>query len=237
MAGRLALVGSGEYLPVLSEVEDWLFADNARVYVQLATAAAPEGDDRLGYWHDLGHQAAERVGADQVIVDIRTRDDANDERWIPLIESAGLIYLSGGNPTFLAQTLRGTPAWDAIRRTWERGAGLAGCSAGAMVMGGSIQHFRRPGASPVEGLGVVPDARILPHFDRYTRWLPDMALRPFVSHGGTVLGIDEDTALVAADPGDGTAWSFNVRGRQDAYLVTRDGAQSVRDGIDLVVHA
>ena len=41
MAGRLALVGSGEYLPVLSEVEDWLFADNPRVYVQLATAAAP----------------------------------------------------------------------------------------------------------------------------------------------------------------------------------------------------
>ena len=57
MAGRLALVGSGEYLPVLSEVEDWLFADNDRVYVQLATASAPEGDARLGYWHDLGRKA------------------------------------------------------------------------------------------------------------------------------------------------------------------------------------
>lgn len=49
MAGRLALVGSGEYLPVLSEVEDWLFADNPRVYVQLATAAAPEGDGSLAH--------------------------------------------------------------------------------------------------------------------------------------------------------------------------------------------
>jgi len=237
MAGRLALVGSGEYLPVLSDVEDWLFAGNERIYVQLATAAAPEGDGSLAHWHDLGRQAAERLGAEQVIVDIRTREDAMDARWVPLIERAGLIYLSGGNPTFLAKTLRDTPAWEAIRRTWLRGAGLAGCSAGAMVMGGSIQHFRRPGAAPFEGLGVVPDARILPHFDRYTRWLPDMALRPFVSHGGTVLGIDEDTALVGEDPGETGSWSFSVRGRQDAYVVTRDGAHSVRDGIDLVVHA
>ena len=228
---------------MLSEVEDWLFADNDRVYVQLATAAAPEGDASLAYWHDLGRQAAERLGAEQVVIDIRTREDAMDERWVPLIERAGLVYLSGGNPTFLAKTLRDTPAWAAIRSTWQRGAGLAGCSAGAMVMGGSIQHFRRPGAAPVEGLAVVPDARILPHFDRYTRWLPDMALRPFVSHGGTVLGIDEDTALVAQDPGESASvgpdrpWSFSVRGRQDAYVVTREGVHPVGDGIELVVHS
>ena len=78
MAGRLALVGSGEYLPVLADVEDWLFADNARVYVQLATAAAPEGDKSLAHWHDLGRQAAERLGAEQVVIDIRTREDAMD---------------------------------------------------------------------------------------------------------------------------------------------------------------
>ena len=119
MAGRLALVGSGEYLPVLSEVEDWLFADNDRVYVQLATAAAPEGDRSLAHWHDLGRQAAERLGAEQVVIDIRTREDAMDDRWVPLIERARLVYLSGGNPTFLAKTLRGTAAWEAIRRTIE----------------------------------------------------------------------------------------------------------------------
>ena len=235
MAGRLALVGSGEYLPVLSDVEEWLFADNERIYVQLATAAAPEGDARLAYWHDLGRQAAQRLGASQVIIDIRTRDDALDPRWVPLIENAGLVYLSGGNPTYLCDVLRDTPAWDAIQRAWVRGAGLAGCSAGAMVMGGSIQHFRRPGAAPVAGLAVVPDARVLPHFDRYTRWLPNMALRPFVSRGGTVIGIDEDTALVAEDPGGAAEWPFTVRGRQGAYVVTREGAESVGASIDLVV--
>ena len=237
MAGRLALVGSGEYLPVLSEVEDWLFADNPRVYVQLATAAAPEGDASLAHWHDLGRQAAERLGAEQVVVDIRTREDAMDPRWVPLIERAGLVYLSGGNPTFLAKTLSGTLAWDAIRATWERGAGLAGCSAGAMVMGGSIQHFRRPGAAPVAGLGVVPDVRILPHFDRYTRWLPDIALRPFAAKDATMLGIDEDTALVAEDPGTGSEWPFSVRGRQAAYVIRRDNVHQIESTVSLRVNS
>ena len=235
MAGRLALVGSGEYLPVLGEVEDWLFADNPRVYVQLATAAAPEGDARLGYWHDLGRQAAQRLGAEQVIVDIRTRDDAMDERWVPLIEGAGLIYLSGGNPTFLTETLRDTPAWAAIRRTWEAGAGLAGCSAGAMAMGGTVQHFRHPGRDPLVGLGVLPDVRVFPHFDRYTRWLPDIALRRFPAKDAILLGIDEDTALVAEDPGTGSEWSFSVRGRQAAYVIRREEVHQIEGTISLRV--
>lgn len=41
--GRLALVGSGEYLPVMQDIEAWLLEDRPRRYVQLATAAAPEG--------------------------------------------------------------------------------------------------------------------------------------------------------------------------------------------------
>ncbi len=235
MAGRIALVGSGEYLPVLTDVEDWLFADNPRVYVQLATASAPEGAERLGYWHDLGRQAADRLDAEQVVIDIRTRADAEDERWVPLIERAGLIYLSGGNPTFLTESLKGTPAWAAIRRTWERGAGLAGCSAGAMAMGGTVQHFRYPGKDPLTGLAVVPDVRVFPHFDRYTRWLPDLALRPFASRGGTMLGIDEDTALVAEDPGHEGPWTFRVEGRQNAYVIRRDDVHRIDTMIDLEV--
>jgi cyanophycinase len=235
MAGRLALVGSGEYLPVLTDVEDWLFADNPRTYVQLATAAAPEGGARLAYWHDLGRQAAQRLDAEQVVVDVRRREDAFDDRWVPLIEGAGLIYLSGGNPTFLTETLRDSPVWDAIRRTWQRGAGLAGCSAGAMAMGGTVQHFRHPGREPLRGLGVVPEVRVFPHFDRYTRWIPDIALRPFASRDATMLGIDEDTALVAEDPGDDGPWTFRVEGRQSAYVVKRDDVHRIDSTIALEV--
>jgi cyanophycinase len=235
MAGRLALVGSGEYLPVLSEVEDWLFADNPRVYVQLATAAAPEGDGRLSYWHDLGRLAAERLDAEQVVIDVRNRSDALDPTWVDAIAGAGLIYLSGGNPTFLADTLRDTPVWHAIWDRWRAGAGLAGCSAGAMVMGGSIQYFRHPGSAPAEGLAVIPEARILPHFDRYTRWLPNIALRPLGSREATVIGIDEDTALIAEDPGHDAPWTFSIAGRQSAYVINREGGRRIAEDVKLTV--
>ena len=43
-AGPLALVGSGEYLPVLEPLERALLEGRPPRYVQLATAAAPEGD-------------------------------------------------------------------------------------------------------------------------------------------------------------------------------------------------
>ena len=47
--GPLALVGSGEYLEVMAGVEGALIAGRPRRYVQIPTAAAPEGPDRLRY--------------------------------------------------------------------------------------------------------------------------------------------------------------------------------------------
>ena len=42
--GPLALVGSGEYLPVMADVERMLLAGRPPRYVQIPTAAAPEGE-------------------------------------------------------------------------------------------------------------------------------------------------------------------------------------------------
>ena len=79
MRGRLALVGSGEYLPVMHDTEAWLLEDRPRVYVQLATAASTEGEATIRHWHELGAQAAARLDAQQVIVDVRTRADADEQ--------------------------------------------------------------------------------------------------------------------------------------------------------------
>lgn len=232
--GRLALVGSGEYLPIMHEIEDWLIGDNERVYVQLATAAAPEGEDSLRRWHELGCAAAKRLDAKPIIIDVRTREDAFDDRWVNAINGAGLIYLSGGNPGYLANTLRDTPVWQAIVDAWSTGAGLGGCSAGAMAMAGCVPNFRHPRSGGTEGLGLLPTARVLPHFDRYTRWMPDFSMRPLLAEGSTVLGIDEKTALTAAPPAAGAEWEFTTRGRQLAYEVTKGGAMRI-DSIALPV--
>jgi cyanophycinase len=228
-AGRIALVGSGEYLPVMDDVERWLLEGSAAgTYVQLATAAAPEGQGVLDHWHRLGAKAAARQGVEQVVIDIRTRDDAFDERWVPLIEGARLVYLSGGNPTHLAKVLRDSPAWAAILRTWQAGAALAGCSAGAMALCGYVPDFRHPRRGGENGLGVVPDLRVLPHFDRYTKWVPDFAMRPLMSEGVTVVGIDEDTALIGeAGEEERAPWLFRSRGRQSSWRLDHDRTHRV----------
>ena len=105
--GPLALVGSGEYLAVMAGVEGALIEGRPPRYVQIPTAAAPEGADRLQYWLDLGAAQAERLGVEQVPVVVRDRDEAGSADLAALIDGAGLIYLSGGNPQFLARTLRG----------------------------------------------------------------------------------------------------------------------------------
>ena len=213
----VALVGSGEYLPVMTEIEADLIAGRAPRYVQLATAAAPEGDDSLSRWHRLGREQAERLGVQQVVVDVRTREDAESRRWAEEIAGAGLIYLSGGNPAFLAETLRGTAVWHAIVEAHEQGAALAGCSAGAMALSDwaprmrDLVHPNQP-----TGLGLVPDVRVIPHFDKMLGWMPDMLRNAFLHkpETTTLVGIDEDTALVSVGDGE-----WEVRGRQSVWVL------------------
>ena len=234
-AGRIALVGSGEYLPVMGEVEAWLLEGRPQRYVQLATAAAPEGTSSLARWHDLGATSATRLGAEQVIIDVRKRADADDPAWVDKIKGAGLIYFSGGNPSYLARTLAGTKVWSAIEREWRAGASLAGCSAGAMALAGYVPDFRHPRNGGVNGLGVVPGVRVLPHFDRYTKWMPDFAMRPLVTEGAQIIGIDEDTAFVA-EPSSTPDWTFSVRGRQSVWRIEADRRYRVNSPMRLQVN-
>ncbi len=215
MAGLLALVGSGEYLESMRDLEAHLLDGHPPRYVQLATAAHPDGPDRVAYWHDLGRQQAERLGVEQVVVPVGTREEATDPANVALVRGAGLVYLSGGDPHYLAATLRGTPLAAAIYDEWRSGASLAGCSAGAMAMTSWIPSLRHPRQGATEGLGWLPHLRVIPHFDYFERYVPDAVTRFLAGPPGTtLLGIDEETALV----GDGHAWT--VWGRQRAWVIT-----------------
>jgi len=220
----------------MHDIEEWLLHDRPARYVQLATAAAPEGDAVLARWHRLGAEAAERLGVEQVVVDVRTRADADDPGHADVIAGAGLVYLSGGNPNHLARTLHGTRVWAAIVAAWLDGASLAGCSAGAMAMGGYVPEFRHPRRGGTDGLGVIPDLRVLPHFDKYRRMIPDFALRPLVTEGKVVVGIDEDTALLSDGvPDEEGLWLFRARGRGSAWTVDQDRVHRINAPLALKV--
>jgi cyanophycinase len=229
---------------VLEDVERALLAGRPSRYVQLATAAAPEGPASLARWHALGAAAAARLGVEQVVVPVADRDGADDAANAALVQGAGLVYLSGGNPAFLTATLRGTRVWAAIVEAWRAGAALAGCSAGAMALSAGFPEFRRPWRS-CPGLGLVPALHVIPHFDRFAARLPDGALRG-MSHpgdGARLVGIDEETALVAglpdadggaADPTRaGTRWA--VLGRRSVWLLGDGRRVQVRSGDGVVL--
>ncbi len=226
MAGPVALVGSGEYLEVMAGVEAALLAGRPARYVQIPTAAAPEGDGSLARWVALGREQAARLGVEAVPVVVRDRADADDPALASLVAGAGLVYLSGGNPPYCASTLRGTRVWHAVLGAWHGGAALAGCSAGAMSLTSWVPDLRHPGRAVDPGLGVVPRVRVIPHFDRFLAWMPDLVSRYLLRApaGTAVLGVDEDTAAVW----DGAGWI--VRGRQSAWLLTRDGREQFSAG-------
>jgi cyanophycinase-like exopeptidase len=229
MPGPLALVGSGEYLPVLEDVERLLLQGRPPRFVQLATAAAPEGPASLARWHALGRASAERLGAHQVVVPVVDRISADDEELAGLVEGAGLVYLSGGDPPFLAATLRGTAVWHAVEAAWRAGAALAGCSAGAMALTAHVPDLRHPLRGAEQGLGVVPHLRVLPHFDRFAGRVPDLLLTRLVETppGVTVLGVDEDTALV------GGPYDWQVMGRQSVWVLGPHGRTEHPSGTSL----
>lgn len=211
--GPIALVGSGEYLPIMQEVEAALISGRNPKYVQIPTAAAPEGESSLHHWITLGKAQADRMGVEAVSVIAHDRNDADDPRIAEQVRGAGLIYLSGGNPAFLANTIRDTLLWREIESAWRDGAALAGCSAGAMALADHIPTLRLPTHPATSGFGLLPHIRVLPHFDKMFARLPDFMTRFMkVPDGVSVVGIDEDTAIV------GGPFEWEVKGRQSAWL-------------------
>ena len=213
--GPIALVGSGEYLPVMLEVEGALLAGRARKYVQIPTAAAPEGPGVLARWTALGAAQAERLGVEAVPLLVHDRTDADDPRIVEQVRGAGLIYMSGGNPAHLAGALRDSVLWEEILAAWQSGAALAGCSAGAMAMTGWVPQVRALHRPVDPGLGLLPHLRVIPHFDKMIGWAPDLVTRVLLHapQGVTVVGIDEDTALV------GGPQEWEVQGRQSVWTL------------------
>ena len=211
--GSLALVGSGEYLPQMKEFEQSLINDGLAnnkkpIYIQIPTAAAKESENRINYWRSLGEVAAKSLGVTQSFLPIFTRNDANNPELLKNVDDAALIYLSGGDPHYLAETLRDTLLWDLILKNWQSGGSLAGCSAGAMAFSGYVPHFRLSRAKPTQGFGLLKEVRVIPHFDKFFKWIPDSAAKHLLDLPGdsTLIGIDEDTAVVRRANQDWQVW-------------------------------
>ena len=215
--GALALVGSGEYLTQMQEIESDLLhrgisRGKSNTYIQIPTGAGQESADRIAFWKERGLAQAQRLNAQCHFLPILKREDAFNTQYIEQITDAGLIYFSGGDPGYITEVFQDTPLWERIKSEFYSGTSLAGCSAGAMAFGSKIVGIRKSHAQ--SGLGLIPEIEVIPHYDKFLGWVPDrIASITLRSDEGTyLLGIDEDTALVLTD-------KWRVQGRSKVHVL------------------
>jgi cyanophycinase len=168
----------------------------------LPTASYPDGDDVFERWASMGVAHFAALGAEVEPVLVRDRAGADDPAAAQAVGEADLVYLSGGKPDYLRQVLEGSAVGAALRDAHDRGAVLAGCSAGAMILAGHAFEFRmRLVPWPLRwgpGLGFAPGISVVPHYDAWPE--PFSALIALQApRGSVVLGIDEETAVIGRD--------------------------------------
>lgn len=192
MPGLIALVGGNEFRPECEAMDRSLLARTGttpRVTI-LPTAAARENP---GLAAENGIHHFQRLGARAQAAMIVDSETARDGKWLDLIRKADLVYLTGGDPLHLVETLGNSAAWEAALEVWKSGRSLAGSSAGAMVLGGRMWA---PGQGWREGLGLLPRLAVIPHHARLASQWDAGRMRASLPEEITLVGIDEATALV-----------------------------------------
>ncbi len=232
MNGYIALLGSGEYLPVMDEVDKFLLANcgaegrKPRV-VCLPTAAGDEGPKSVKRWSEMGVEHFTRLGVDVQAVPVIDVKSANDLNHASVVEEADLVYFSGGDPNYLYRTMRESLVWQAAQKAWARGAIYAGCSAGAMILSREMPDFRAMGIRSMAAFGILPVASIMPHFNVLPIFGKPLiaTLRRRLYDGEVMLGIDEDTAVIGKLNEDWT-----VMGKSKVHVFTKDNIKTYTVG-------
>ena len=174
-----------------------------------------------------------RLGAGEVLpVRPESREDAHDASLVQRIDEASGVFMTGGNQLKLSSIICGTPVGDAIHAAHQRGAVVAGTSAGASIQSSHMVAFGGPGATPKQrmtqvaaGLGLVRSAVIDQHFDqrnRYGRLLMIVAQSPQLLG----IGVDEDTGAIVTEE-DG----------EEVLRVAGRGAVTIFDPKNIVTNA
>ncbi|HEY6189148.1 MAG TPA: cyanophycinase [Pyrinomonadaceae bacterium] len=202
--GLLFIIGGGEDkdgdCTILREFVRLAGDDRARIVVMTAATDEPvaAGAEYVRVFTRLG---AKRVD----VVDVSTRQDASDEESLAVLEQATGIFFTGGDQLHVTSLIGGSEMDMLLHELYKKGVVIAGTSAGAAMMSGSM-FVRGPAEENprLENLQLGPGAEFLmgavidTHFSqrgRHGRLISAVAHYPHALG----VGIDEDTALVAKD--------------------------------------
>ena len=208
MSGRLALVGGDEFRPGCESMDAAILAATGKsspVVLIVPIAAAFENPALAA---DNGVRHFRALGADTAPLMALGLDHAMDAGMAAEAESADIVYLTGGSPSHLLDTLRDSLLLGGIQAMLERGGTLAGSSAGAMVMG-SWMRFREWRRT----LGIAAGIATLPHHERSDPDTVVEELRSMPDDLTAVFGIDGAAGVLSGPDG----WTALGAGRVTVY--------------------
>jgi peptidase E len=226
---NLALFGSGEFTPQVDKIDEYLITRfKPKNIAVLPTAAGLESD--VSKWLDMAKLHYAKFSLPVIQVPVLNKDQANDQKLTGLLAGADWIFFSGGNPSYLLQSLENTKLWKIVMGRLNDGALLAGSSAGAMIMGKFVltpslrAMFSHNETFWQSAFGLV-DYTVLPHFDHFKKY--QGFIKKIIDKGpdkvrSSWMGIDENTAIIYGNN------EQIVRGLGGVEIHSRGGTQYLK---------
>jgi cyanophycinase len=154
-------------------------------------------------------------------VDVSQRSDAFAEASLKAIREADALFFTGGDQLNVTSLLGGTPVHNLIQDRFEEGIIIAGTSAGAAMMSGTMIISGGSGNPPMvggvefaPGMDLISNTVIDTHFSQRSRH--GRLLTAVAHHPQEIgIGIDERTAMVL---------------RNNVFKVVGEGVVTVVDG-------
>jgi len=221
--GKLIIIGGHEEKDGENEILRQVAERVGNGKLVVATVGSQEPEEM---WKDY-KKAFGELGVKRVEhLHVESRDEARDEKKAKILDGATVVFFTGGDQLRITSQLGDTPIYQKLSEMYEKGGTIAGTSAGASVMSGTMLVSGGQDGSPklgdlirmAPGFGMINDVIIDQHFaerGRIGRLVAAVTQNP--AHLG--IGIDEDTAILVEDEE-----SFWVIGKGAVYVV--DGTRT-----------
>lgn len=203
--GKLYIIGGGKRPPEMVEQLVALSGVNEGKYIVVLPFASEDVDTAAYY----AMRQFKNVGVKNITWFDFRKGEPMAQQQIDSIVNAGMIYISGGDQNRFMDIARGTPLYDALHAAYQKGAVIAGTSAGAavqskkMITGNQLINPNMEGYRTIQpnnieitdGLGLLETAIIDQHFiwrSRMNRLISVAIENP----NELAIGIDESTAIL-----------------------------------------
>ena len=212
MTRLLVLTGGDEFHPTCAQTDAIalnFFQTREKLILILPTAAQNELAGEKAYSNAKRYFST--MGFSSDCINIYSKSDANNPLLFNKLMWARHLYIVGGNPVYLLETLKNTFFMETIWNWLSRCNVLFGSSAGAMVLG---SYMRNPiDKTWIEGLGIIPGMAVLPHHENSDRYQTSHEISNAGLQDIIVLGIDGKTSCV----GNGSSWEVMGPGAVTLY--------------------